>query len=1426
MEIHFVSSLITSCCIINGSAFVWQLGGRISPPLMSGTAGKLSIDLGGNDNHQILSGQSPSRAQLKQVHSFSKSLNAEVVEQLRGLDDLVADHPYLSCITMERCRDYAVKLASCLSFTPLTPGWRLALVPCYNNELCEWNFLLHGPGGALKLITTESLSGVINVEIIDHIKLDRLVAAHSKLDTSAEHSIAMAFLVLLFPEYRAAQRFETTTLARQLAISDELPGRNGAADSKGAFQAWAFEELGSMAIVELIRPYIAADSLPKVEAALSYYFVNQPNTYIFLHMIFLLWVTTPQKKLHEGYLAVAYDDGRFSKSRRPADVAVVKKVRYLKKNKNKLTEKTMKWVGDVFLNWMVELKSAGYPCDSSKLMEPLVKQHSGTALLFGHKEISQLVLHYASMPAAQPLDRALKLEEVASLYNELVASNWMSDQQYNMIQSIYANSGNSLKLQYRPARATSLLGNGFPVHSVPVFTFTLRHLVSVPSKQFSLLNLLFPSTHLQDTKHYTTKLASLYTLLHDKKLRNNVVSRYLKGFIGSEVISGFLQDLRLFKQVWRDWLRYLPIGVPQVRVTGILLLAGSSVQDQLFKAILQRNILFGNLAVVTKRLSSISCSLRKYRYLNGHGPVDEDSVHKLAYLELSSGRSMQRSNWAQEIANRCTATLPLFSSVDTSANHWLSTGADVTQARSQAGSAGVNEYYSMLKNELNIILRQLINHTHPITESLSEFYARRHEWVTSGSAGSTKLGDLWHDAGISSSEFPKNIDARSRVTKRVWADRTPYSRILQALRQSKAEEHAVASEKFENGKARAIYGVEPVHYVLNTYSTAGLESTLQYLQGFEKGASAFNVLSYGLKRSFITTYLGTECTMFDYADFNIHHTPLAQALIFETLARLGREAGYHPDWVEANEWVAKSKFNMTVTVASEGNNVKRHVKQGMFSGTRSTDFINTLLNMAYFQVASKMVAAQYSVSPSNLYHVHQGDDVWVSNDNLLWARLVYYRLNSSGLVFQAKKQMFGQGRGEYLRILYSHGQSYGYLNRAVVNYILRPVQNDQVNDVTALARMFDLSFSLLWRRGLAHGMVRLLWLDAVNHWIVVRWGKLGGGERALRLQPKLVWLNQQTGGLGLAFPGHTPAYLSSTSKLEGTMPPSFSPVMDQQLMALGSPMTQDWLAHISPRVHSEFHATALKKHTLFEQTMMANYHELLLSSRSVTPLIQYKAAMSKWADCMVAGLGSQPLHIVDKGLTSGAIDLLQAVLDKVAGAVEKVPANLSGLDLYYNIPQNSNYDVARKPAHDLQFIGNHISRFETASAFKSVETTATALGISKLQALSMIVAVDTRQTIAKEEVSYILSDKGRGKSPRFIEFLTGRQVGSAALLDTMFPDSFISTLHASVVNNMLKQPSLEWVANSQQLIHIDLRVALGCLKACCMSLGDLEAIAY
>lgn len=55
------------------------------------------------------------------------------------------------------------------------------------------------------------------------------------------------------------------------------------------------------------------------------------------------------------------------------------------------------------------------------------------------------------------------------------------------------------------------------------------------------------------------------------------------------------------------------------------------------------------------------------------------------------------------------------------------------------------------------------------------------------------------------------------------------------MRASPGKETAHAAEKYENGKGRALYAVEPFHYTISSNANFGFEERLHLIPGLEKG---------------------------------------------------------------------------------------------------------------------------------------------------------------------------------------------------------------------------------------------------------------------------------------------------------------------------------------------------------------------------------------------------------------------------------------------------------------------------------------------------------------------------------------------------------------------------------------------------------------
>lgn len=203
-----------------------------------------------------------------------------------------------------------------------------------------------------------------------------------------------------------------------------------------------------------------------------------------------------------------------------------------------------------------------------------------------------------------------------------------------------------------------------------------------------------------------------------------------------------------------------------------------------------------------------------------------------------------------------------------------------------------------------------------------------------------------------------------------------------------------------------------MHFSINLYAADILEANMININWSEKWSAGLELFAYEQRKANISGDYSMELTMLDYSDFNLQHTPKAQAILFEESARIGSEKGFHKDWVDANLWIAKAKYNSKFKIPND--DVEYVVTQGMFSGTKSTDVINTHLNIAYTNVATRLVKRYRNIESENILRTHQGDDIWIINSKRHWAACLYYVMNRMGFVFNPIKQMFGHNRGEFL----------------------------------------------------------------------------------------------------------------------------------------------------------------------------------------------------------------------------------------------------------------------------------------------------------------------------------------------------------------------------------------------------------------------------
>lgn len=567
---------------------------------------------------------------------------------------------------------------------------------------------------------------------------------------------------------------------------------------------------------------------------------------------------------------------------------------------------------------------------------------------------------------------------------------------------------------------------------------------------------------------------------------------------------------------------------------------------------------------------TVSIALRRTSRWPDGSMATLEEVTGCAGWELAIGRSVNITDWKEEKQKRTTVSIPL--------------ALPHHQKRTKATNA---QYINILTPILENIMRSLIPSS-GVRESWADFVLRRQSWMSSGSTGGEYVYmEDGHKHRVNKHAYFETVTCADMLK---WLDSTP--RI-----------EAVASEKFEMGKARAIYGTKPIEYSITSYVLDNLEDVMYKIPGIENGLLGRDCLASVLRRKIIAQTPGSESTMLDYADFNYQHTLEAQSAVFAALARVLSETNSHPDKVRAAKWVAEGLLNQWCTFPGP-KEVSVRITQGMFSGCRGTNVINTSLNLAYFLLSKQEVSVRLGLQPSNLYNIHQGDDVWITNGSRIWAIALFRHMESCGFEFQASKQMFDTNRGEFLRVVYTHEGCRGYLARSIATTIIKPIQSTEINSPAERAVALNSQLAVLVRRGLTKEASHLLW-----HAIVPYAATVEHHGKPFSIPIAVLKKHYLDNGLDLGPPGTLAARSSATPAI-----PILRLESAELVRVVKKEMSTDYIRYISPKINMVINAESW-----IDSLHLSNVSDSLRPKDKMECLSALMIKLEKWKKSLILG---------------------------------------------------------------------------------------------------------------------------------------------------------------------------------------------------------------
>lgn len=759
--------------------------------------------------------------------------------------------------------------------------------------------------------------------------------------------------------------------------------------------------------------------------------------------------------------------------------------------------------------------------------------------------------------------------------------------------------------------------------------------------------------------------------------------------------------MRKFKeatQLYNKWAPLFSVSLANVTITCLLIHTVANPEAHtMFGLLADLDMCCMHTESYQEITKLISVAIRRTSKFANGDPASLDQVCLLAGWELATGRSLNKSDWLEEKRKRTVEVV------------YLGSPLDPKQTKES------NDIY--VRELLPIIRKLLLPAVAPVKRhySWAEHIENRQSWVSSGSTGGKRLK-------LADGSF-------LRVNKHAYFESLTKGEMVKWLDTDPAI-YATASEKFEPGKKRAIYGSNPTDYSIHDYVIRQVEARLSSINGLESGLTGVDYVSAMVRRLHTVQQGTVEGTMIDYTDFNYQHTLEAQWAVFEALGSCFRDRGYHPDMIRACRWTADSFLNQWVRFPNLGGGYCR-VTQGMFSGVRPTNFINTVLNLAYFQKTREWVEKELGLKALSLHNIHQGDDVWITNDSRLWAMALFNSMQASGLQFQGSKQMFDRGRGEFLRVMYTREGCKAYVARAVASFTVKPIQSSDVVSPAERAVALSEHVAIMRRRGFTAEGCEIIWKATVPF---AAQAKLG--NKTISIPTALLLKHHRDNGLGLAAPGCAARRSLQVGKI---------PHMELGSVVLErsvpTHMTRDWVSLLSRQLKKPIRTEELVR--ILHRT---NITDSLRSEDRLVALNAHLKQLGLWLTKNKPG----PV-VCDPAQLNKLLDGPEAEAN-VVRKLEAVCAKYS--------PK-----LSRTRPGKVEMLEVCIA----SSPFKSATTARVALGLGIIDAVVAAVSLTTRLGYKEEVLSFIQSLRTMCGDEVLLYLLDGPKTNAPYFLGVMHP---------------------------------------------------------
>jgi hypothetical protein len=430
--------------------------------------------------------------------------------------------------------------------------------------------------------------------------------------------------------------------------------------------------------------------------------------------------------------------------------------------------------------------------------------------------------------------------------------------------------------------------------------------------------------------------------------------------------------MTLQRQLWARKNAHIIPHMHNSAAAGMLLWINEAPQELL--ELIEATKLFAtsNAADYTKLAKQISTRAKSLQNLQEH------DLRPIFELETLINRSAGAVDWQSEYQNRVEPKL-------TSHNYDY-----IYHAAYHMFAGGQHEAYR------------------PTTLSWKDFWDSRWQWTAAGSFHSQYNDDMKY--------LSKERELRNKFISAIKMPDLSFEHFY-------AREPALvawASNKYEWGKMRAIYGTDFTSYVLAHYCFYNCEDTLG--SSFPVGAKARP--SYVSSRVDALLSTGQHYCV-DFEDFNSQHSYSSMHAVLQAWLDAYRTK-LDPQQYAAGLWTIKSLYN-NIIHDNMGLKTSYKSKGTLMSGWRLTTFVNSVLNKIY-------TASMLNGSNDNVYSLHNGDDVILTLSNLKTTQVMLKQARRYNIRLSAHKSHFA-GIAEFLRVDHFRGEHGQYLSRNIATMV-------------------------------------------------------------------------------------------------------------------------------------------------------------------------------------------------------------------------------------------------------------------------------------------------------------------------------------------------------------------------------------------------------